>query len=77
MYYVFRSCRDYIRTITALVYSEKNVEDIDTDGEDHIYDESRYAIMMNQIAPRRNVMHDWQLDNPLDVNHDLMRYIVA
>lgn len=76
MYYVFRSCRDYIRTTPNLVYSEKNVEDIDTEGEDHIYDESRYAIMKNQIPPRRNVLHDHQLYNPLDVDHDLMRYIL-
>lgn len=76
MYYVFKSCKDYIRTIPNLVYSEKNVEDIDTDGEDHIYDESRYAIMANQITPRRNVMHDYQLYNPLDVDHNMMRYIL-
>ena len=77
MYYVFRSCKDYIRTIPNLVYSEKDVEDINTDGEDHIYDESRYAIMLNQIPPRRNVQHDSQLFDPLDVNHDLLRYIIA
>ena len=59
-----------------LVYSLVNVEDIDTTGEDHIYDESRYAIMENQITPRRNVMQDHQLYDPLDVNHDLMRYII-
>ena len=76
MFYVFRTCEDYIRTVPNLVYSEKDVEDIDTDGEDHIYDESRYAIMMNQITPRRNVLHDEQLYNPLDVNHDLMRYVL-
>lgn len=77
MYYVFNNCTSYIRTIPNLIYSEKHVEDIDTDGEDHIYDESRYAIMLNQITPRRNVMHDEQLFNPLDVNYDLMRYIIA
>lgn len=76
MYQVFKSCVDYIRTIPNLVYSETHVEDIDTETEDHIYDESRYAIMMNMIAPRRNVMQDKQLFNPLDVDHDLMRYIL-
>ena len=77
MYYVFRNCKDYLRTMPNLVYSETDVEDINTDGEDHIYDESRYAIMLNQITPRRNVMLDRQLYNPLDVNHDLMRYIIT
>lgn len=76
MYYVFKNCKDYIRTMPNLVYSLVNVEDIDTTGEDHIYDESRYAIMENQITPRRNVMQDHQLYDPLDVNHDLMRYII-
>ena len=35
MFYVFRSCRDFIRTIPNLVYDDKHVEDIDTEGEDH------------------------------------------
>lgn len=52
MLYVFSTCRHFIRTVPNLVYSEKNVEDIDTDGEDHIYDELRYVCMENPIAPR-------------------------
>ena len=39
MLYVFNTCKHFIRTVPALVYDETNVEDIDTDGEDHIYDE--------------------------------------
>ena len=77
MYYVFKTCESYLRTIPDLVYSETNVEDVDTEGEDHIYDESRYAIMHRCITPRRNVMEDKQLFNPLDVNYDLMRYIMS
>ena len=30
MFYVFDTCKDFIRTIPALVYDEHNVEDIDT-----------------------------------------------
>lgn len=71
MYYVFNTCRDFIRTITNLVYSEKDVEDIDTDGEDHIYDESRYAIMLNVINPRRHILRDKQDYNPLDFTNDI------
>lgn len=33
--YVFENCRDFIRTIPALPYDDKHVEDIDTDAEDH------------------------------------------
>ena len=75
MYYVFNTCKDYIRTVPNLVYSETMVEDVDTQGEDHIYDESRYAIMLNEITPRRNVLDYKPIFNPLDVNYDLMRYV--
>ena len=51
MLYVFSTCKHFIRTVPALVYDESNVEDIDTDGEDHIYDELRYVCMKNPIAP--------------------------
>ena len=51
MLYVFSSCRHFIRTVPALVYSETDVEDVDTKGEDHIYDELRYVCMKNPIAP--------------------------
>ena len=52
MLYVFENCRDFIRTIPALVYDRKKPEDIDTSGEDHIYDETRYFLMSRPIAPR-------------------------
>lgn len=54
MLYVFSTCRHFIRTVPNLVYDDKDVEDIDTDGEDHIYDELRYVCMKNPIAPRVN-----------------------
>ena len=44
MYYVFKSCKDYIRTMPNLVYSMVDVEDIDTTGEDHIYDERKVKL---------------------------------
>ena len=53
MLYVFNTCRDFIRTIPALAYDDKKVEDIDTAGEDHIYDETRYFLMARPIAPRK------------------------
>ncbi len=48
--YVFSTCRHFIRTIPALVYSQMDVEDVDTAGEDHIYDECRYVCMANPCA---------------------------
>lgn len=35
MLQVFNTCRHFIRTVPNLVYDEKRVEDVDTDGEDH------------------------------------------
>lgn len=50
MFYCFSTCRNFIRTVPNLVYSMTDVEDIDTDGEDHIYDETRYVFMESPIA---------------------------
>lgn len=63
---VFNTCKHFIRTVPNLVYDETNVEDIDTDGEDHIYDEWRYVCMRNPIpAPIRIPQKDRPYD-PLD-----------
>lgn len=54
MLYIFDTCRHFIRTFPSLVYDETDVEDVDTAGEDHIYDELRYICMKNPItAPVR------------------------
>lgn len=42
---VFNTCSAFIRTIPMLVADKRNPEDIDSDGEDHAYDDSRYALM--------------------------------
>jgi len=52
--YIFNNCRDFIRTVPGLVYDQHDAEDVDTDGEDHIYDEARYFAMEKPIAPRDN-----------------------
>ena len=66
MLYVFSTCRDFIRTIPALAYDAKKVEDIDTAGEDHIYDETRYFLMSRPVAPRRAVEKPRKQYNPLE-----------
>lgn len=43
--YFLDCCYDSIRTIPVLQHDETNSEDIDTDGEDHAGDETRYACM--------------------------------
>lgn len=43
--YVLDCCDDTIRTLPTLQHDETNPEDLDTDGEDHAYDDIRYACM--------------------------------
>lgn len=62
--YVFSCCRDFIRTVPALVYSPSNVEDVDTEGEDHIYDETRYFLMTRPIGRQLSSPHK-RVFNPL------------
>lgn len=52
MMYVFDNCKDFIRTIPTLMYDDHKVEDVDSDGEDHIADEWRYFCMMRPLKPR-------------------------
>jgi hypothetical protein len=45
MIYFFENCIDSIRTLPALQHDKANMEDVDSDGEDHAPDEIRYACM--------------------------------
>lgn len=74
MLYVFNTCRHFIRTVPSLVYDETDVEDVDTDGEDHIYDELRYVCMRNPIAPRQNKAKRLITYDPLDLQTDQTKY---
>ncbi|TVM31172.1 phage terminase large subunit [Oceanidesulfovibrio marinus] len=49
MMLVMRRCKQFIRTIPNLVMDERNPEDLDTDGEDHIYDEACHICMARPI----------------------------
>jgi len=48
---VFSSCVDTIRTIPSLPYDLRKVEDVDTDAEDHCYDQMRYFLMSRPAKP--------------------------
>lgn len=52
MLQVFSTCTDFIRTIPTLPYSTTKVEDVDSDAEDHIYDECRYFAMARPVPIR-------------------------
>ena len=51
--YVFSHCKGFIRTLPILQYDKVCPEDLDTEGEDHIADETRYFCMARPIAPTK------------------------
>lgn len=66
MMYIFNTCKGMIRTLPTLMYDKKKVEDLDTDGEDHLADSTRYFCMMNAVAPRKNIAKKDRIVSPLD-----------
>lgn len=66
--YFFSTCKHMIRTLPALVYDETDVEDVDTDGEDHAYDDLRYICMRNPISARVKTPKAVSGHNPLDTD---------
>ena len=40
--FVTENCKQFIRTVPVLTRSEKNLDDVNTESEDHIADETRY-----------------------------------
>lgn len=50
MMQIYSTCTQFIRTVPNLVVDQRNIEDIDTSAEDHIYDESCHICMARPIA---------------------------
>ncbi len=50
--YIFKTCKEFIRTLPTLQYDPIRAEDLDTDGEDHIADAARYLCMARPIPPK-------------------------
>jgi hypothetical protein len=55
MFKALNSCKGFWRTFPQLREDPRNPEDVDTDQEDHIYDEVRYMCMARPIVPKRAV----------------------
>lgn len=66
MMYVFNTCKAFIRTIPLLTYDEHKVEDINSDLEDHVADETRYECMSRPIKPRTATVQLPVGDDPLN-----------
>ena len=71
MFYVFKNCKHFIRTIPLLQYDEHKVEDIDTSQEDHIYDSWRYFLMSRPIKPRKAAAPDKYNETPMAMFLDI------
>ena len=73
-FYVFNTCKNFIRTIPALIYSETDVEDINTKMEDHIYDEWRYVCMARPLSPeeipKKEAVDPDNVSDPLNMIRD-------
>ena len=52
MMFVMSHCRELIRTLPMMQHDANNPEDVDTDGEDHAVDETRYACLSRPFLAR-------------------------
>lgn len=68
MLYFAECCEDTIRTLPSLQHDEDHPEDLDTDGEDHAADETRYAVMSRPWKPAGPV-----IPKSVSFNNDLSR----
>lgn len=51
--YIFSTCEDWLRTVPTLPYSTTKPEDVDTNAEDHAYDDTRYFLMAHPVVPKK------------------------
>jgi phage terminase large subunit len=73
MMYVFSTCRQFIRTIPLQMYDQNKPEDLDTKGEDHIADDSRYMCMHVPMKPIiKKEKKIYSLEDPLNMTVDLL-----
>ena len=69
---IFETCYAFIRTVPVLAVDEKNPEDVDTRGEDHVYDETRYAVTskFTREPPRERIDITHPFGVPEDRDYD-------
>ena len=66
MMYVFETCTAFLRTVPLMMYDECKPEDLDTELEDHVCDEWRYACMSRPITPVMREEPELVAADPLD-----------
>lgn len=65
--YIFKNCKNTIRTLPLLMYDEHKAEDLDTSQEDHIADSIRYFCMSRPVKPYKKDSSEEIKDDPLDL----------
>jgi hypothetical protein len=50
MVQIYSSCQHFIRTVPSLIVDKNNIEDIDSDGEDHSGDEAALLFMYRPLT---------------------------
>ncbi len=73
MMYIFKNCKAFIRTIPLMMFSETKPEDLDTELEDHVADETRYFCMSRPIKPVIKKINKPVADDPLNMMTDLKK----
>lgn len=72
--YIFRNCEAFIRTIPLMQFDEHKYEDLNTDLEDHVADETRYMCQSRPVAPIKPIEKHVPLSDPLNMFKDNRRY---
>lgn len=70
LFQVFNTCKNFLRTFPTLPYSQKKPEDIDTDAEDHDYDQFRYVCMDHPVAATKKPPKVYKPFDPFDTDDD-------
>ena len=47
--FVFDTCNQFIRTVPSIPRDDRDMDDVDTDTEDHVADEARYRALASPI----------------------------
>ena len=72
MLMVANSCKNFWRTMPLLQEDKKNPDDVNTEQEDHIYDEVRYMCMSRPMQTKKSVV-----ENPNSFQAERKRLINA
>ena len=51
-FFLFETCEQFIETVPSIPRNQRDMDDVDTDCEDHIADESRYRCMTPRYGLR-------------------------